>query len=66
MAYLMNKKEIISMLMNKSMDIHGRINCAIDNLLRDKTTDDQAHKTAMDMAESLRYLADEIERIANR
>jgi len=58
----MSQREYIGLLMNKSVELHNRINSAIEEILRK----DDGKEVTEKLVESIKYTADEITRIINR
>jgi capsular polysaccharide biosynthesis protein len=60
--YEMTDKDYIDMLLNKSVDIQNRVNTAVIEILRKHN----GKEVSKDLAESMHYVADEIDRLINK
>jgi hypothetical protein len=58
----MDDKECIRFLLGKSVDFHNRFNSAIDEIMRRGNGKEEILR----LIESIRYVADDIERIIKR
>jgi len=58
----MNEREYIELLLNKNVELHNRINAAIEQILRKYDGKEVVEK----LVESINYVADDIIRIINR
>lgn len=55
-------KQAISSLLTRNIEISNRFNCAIEQILRKGNSKEEV----TDLISSIRYLADDMERVLNR
>lgn len=62
----MTDKEIVSMLLNRNIEISGKINNAILEILRLGYNTERGKQIISDLIESIEYTLEEIDRIVTR
>lgn len=62
----MTDKEIISMLLNRNIEISGKINNAILDILRLRYNTERGKQVITNLIESIEYTLEEIDRIVAR
>lgn len=62
----MTDKEIVSMLLNRSIEISGKINNAVLDILRLGYNTERGQQIIPDLIESIEYTLEEIDRIVTR
>ena len=62
----MEDKEIVSMLLNRGIEINGKINNAVLDILRLGYNTERGKQIIPDLIESIEYTLEEIDRVVTR